>query len=151
VIGSRVAALAAGRGRECGRGLGAPRALRARLALWFVDQVGSLGLLLIQVLLTVVVVAIMYANGETVARAAERFARRLAGSQGEEALHLAARAVRAVALGVVVTAILQSVLVGIGLAIADVPFVTILIALVFILAIAQVGPALVLIPATVWV
>jgi predicted PurR-regulated permease PerM len=68
-----------------------------------------------------------------------------------DAVHLAARAVRAVALGVVVTAIVQSVLVGIGLAIAGVPFVAILTVLTFILAVAQLGPALVLIPATVWI
>ena len=66
-------------------------------------------------------------------------------------MHLAARAVRAVALGVVVTAITQSALVGIGFVIAGVPFATILIALVFILAVAQLGPALVLIPAAIWV
>ena len=121
------------------------------VAVWFVAQVGSLGLLLVHFLLTVVIVAILYSNGETAARAADRFARRLAGPRGENAVHLAAQAVRAVALGVVVTAILQTALVGIGLAVADVPFVTILVALVFMLAIAQIGPAPVLIPATVWV
>jgi predicted PurR-regulated permease PerM len=120
------------------------------LALWFVAQVGNLGLLLIQFLLTVIVVAILYANGEAVARGADQLARRLAGVRGENAVHLAARAVRAVALGVVVTAILQSIAAAIGLAIAGVPFVTILTALVFILAVAQVGPALVLIPAAIW-
>jgi predicted PurR-regulated permease PerM len=120
-------------------------------ALWFAGQVGGLGLLLVQFLLTVIVVAILYSNGEAVARGTVRFARRLAGPQGEEAVHLAARAVRAVALGVIVTAIVQSLLVGVGLAIAGVPFVTILVALTFVLAVAQVGPALVLIPATIWV
>ena len=113
------------------------------LALWFVAQVGNLGLLLIQFLLTVIVVAILYSNGEAVARGADQLARRLAGPRGENAVHLAARAVRAVALGVVVAA-------AVGLAIAGVPFVTILTALVFILAVAQVGPALVLIPAAIW-
>src|SRR5439155_479747 len=71
------------------------------IVLWFVGQVGSLGLLLVQFLLTVIVVAILYSNGETVAQAADRFARRLAGTQGENAVHLAARAIRAVALGVI--------------------------------------------------
>ena len=135
-----------------------PEEIAARLSpfaravvLWFVSQVGSLGLLLLQFLLTVAVVAILYANGETVARGADRFARRLAGPQGEEAVHLAARAVRAVALGVIVTAIVQSVLAAIGLAIAGVPFTTILTALVFMLSVAQIGPGLVLIPAAIWI
>jgi len=135
-----------------------PEEVSARLAplastimLWFVGKVGSLGLLLVQLLLTVVVVAILYSRGETAARGVDRFARRLAGPQGENAVHLAARGVRAVALGVVVTAIIQTVLVGIGLVVAGVPFATILIALVFVLAVAQLGPALVLIPAAIWV
>ena len=92
-----------------------PEELAARLApyaqtlvLWFVGQVGSIGLLLVQFLLTVIIAAILYANGETAARGADRFARRLAGPQGENAVHLAAQAIRGVALGVVVTAILQS-------------------------------------------
>jgi predicted PurR-regulated permease PerM len=121
------------------------------LVLWFVGQVGSLGLLLLQFLLTVVIVAILYARGEAVAEGADRLARRLAGSRGESAVHLAARAVRAVALGVVVTAIIQSVLAGLGLAIAGVPLPGILTALVFMLSVAQVGPGLVLIPAAIWV
>jgi predicted PurR-regulated permease PerM len=135
-----------------------PEEISARLAPlartlvpWFVGQVGSLGLLLVQLVLTVVVVAILYSKGDTVAPAVDRFARRLAGPEGEKVVHLAARAVRAVALGVVVTAIVQSAFAGIGLAIAGIPFVTILVALVFILSIAQLGPALVLIPATIWV
>ena len=121
------------------------------LALWFVGQVGNLGLLLLQFLLTIIVVAILYSSGETAARGIERFARRLAGQAGESAVRLAAQAVRAVALGVVVTALVQSGLVGLGLAIAGVPFVGILVGLSFILAVAQIGAMPVLIPATIWV
>jgi len=135
-----------------------PEELSARLGpfaraglVWFVGQVGNLGLLLVQFLLTVVVAALLYSNGEAAARGADRFARRLAGPRGQNAVHLAARAVRAVMLGVVVTAIVQSVLVGIGLAIAGAPFVTLLVALVFVLSVAQLGPGLVLIPAVIWV
>jgi len=121
------------------------------LVLWFVSQVGSLGFLLLQFLLTVLIAAILYANGETAAHGAERFARRLVGAQGEDAVHLAANAVRGVALGVVVTAVAQSSLTGIGLAIVGVPFATLLTAVTFILCIAQVGPTLVLVSAVIWV
>jgi predicted PurR-regulated permease PerM len=122
-----------------------------KLLLWFVGQVGSVGLLVVQFLLTVIIAAILYANGETAARGAARFARRLAGPQGENAVHLAAQAVRGVALGVVVTAILQSGCSGIGLAVVKVPFATILTAGVFVLCVAQIGPALVLLPTAIWV
>ena len=65
-----------------------------KFVLWFVGQVGSIGLLLVQFVLTVIIAAVLYSNGETVASGADRFARRLAGPQGENALHLAAQAGR---------------------------------------------------------
>lgn len=122
-----------------------------QLVLWFVSQVGSVGLLLGQFLLTVIIAAIVYANGETAARGADLFARRLAGPQGANAVHLAAQAVRGVALGVVVTAILQSTASGLGIAVVGIPFATIVTAVIFMLCIAQIGPGLVLIPAVIWV
>ncbi len=110
-----------------------------KLVVWFVAKVGSIGLLLVQFLLTVVVAAILYAKGETAARGADRFARRLAGTEGASAMHLAGQAIRGVALGIVVTAIVQATLAGIGFAAVGVPFPVILTAVMFILAVAQVG------------
>jgi predicted PurR-regulated permease PerM len=101
-------------------------------------------------MLTVVVAAIMYAGGEHAALAMVRFGRRLAGEHGENSVRLAGQAIRGVALGVVVTAVVQSVLGGIGLAIAGVPFASVLTAVMFMLCIAQVGPVLVLVPAVIW-
>ena len=54
------------------------------------------------------------------------------------------------ALGVVVTAVLQSVLGGVGLAIAGVPFTAVLTAIMFMLCIAQLGPLPVLVPVVIW-
>jgi len=138
----------------------APEDLSARFApygqkivLWFVGQVGGVGLLLLQFLLTVIIAMILYANGETAARSADRFARRLAGAEGEKVVHLAGQAIRGVALGVVLTAIVQAALVGLGLAIVRVPFAMILTVVAFIMAIAQLGPVIVimLIPVVIWV
>ena len=117
---------------------------------WFVAQVGSFGVVFVEFLLTVVVAAILYAHGEGAAAGATRFARRLAGPRGEDAVHLAGQAIRGVALGVVVTALAQSALGGIGLAVAGVPVAAILTAVMFLLAIAQIGPAPVLVPSVVW-
>jgi predicted PurR-regulated permease PerM len=121
------------------------------LARWFVSEVGNVGALFLNFLLTVAFTAILYANGEAAAGGVERFATRLAGVRGEKAARLAGQAIRAVALGVVVTAVLQTALVGLGLALVGVPFAAILTVLSFILAIAQIGPAPVLIGAVIWV
>jgi predicted PurR-regulated permease PerM len=117
---------------------------------WVVVQAGGFGKLVLHFLLTVVIAAILYGSGENAAAAVRRFARRLAGERGEHAAVLAGNAIRAVAMGVVVTAIVQSTLAGVGLAMAGVPFAGLLTAVAFVLCIAQLGPALVLFPAVGW-
>jgi predicted PurR-regulated permease PerM len=117
---------------------------------WFVAQVGSLGLVFVDLLLTVVFAAILYASGEQAADWARRFGRRVGGESGDAALQLSAQAIRGVALGVVVTALVQALLGGLGLALAGVPFVAILTAAMFMLSVAQIGALPVLIPAVVW-
>jgi predicted PurR-regulated permease PerM len=107
-------------------------------------------LMMVEFLLTVIISAVLYATGDKAARGIRLFARRLGGQNGEDAVILAAKAVRGVALGVVVTALIQALLGGIGLMVAGIPAVAILTALIFILCIAQMGPALVLIPVIVW-
>jgi predicted PurR-regulated permease PerM len=121
-----------------------------RVVTWFAAQAGTFGLMLLHFLLTVVITAILYATGEMAARGVRRFGRRLAGDQGENSVILSAQAVRAVALGVVVTAIVQSTAAGIGLAVSGIPYAAVLTAIIFIFCIAQLGPILVLAPAVVW-
>ena len=92
------------------------------LTRWFASVVGSLGGTLVEFLLTVAIAAAMYSGGERAAATAIRFGRRLSGDRGEMAVRLAGQAIRSVALGVVVTAVAQSVLGGAGLALVGRPF-----------------------------
>ena len=121
------------------------------LTKWFVAEAGGAGFLLLQFLMTVVIAAILYAGGEEAASQVRRFAERLAGERGVSTVQLAGDAIRGVALGVGVTALVQAVLGGIALAIVDIPFAGLLTAVMFMLCIAQVGPAPVLVPAVIWV
>ena len=121
------------------------------LTKWFVGEVGGIGFLLLQFVMAVAIAAILYASGEEAADQVRRFAQRLAGDRGASTVKLAGDAIRGVALGVGVTALVQSVLGGIALAIVDVPFAGLLSALMFMLCIAQVGPSPVLVPAVIWV
>jgi predicted PurR-regulated permease PerM len=97
------------------------------VAHWTLAQVGSVGLIVVQFMLIVIISAILFARGEQAAAGVVGFFRRLAGTHGESVVILAAGAIRDVALGVVLTA------------------------LMFLLAIAQIGPTPVLIGAVVWV
>jgi predicted PurR-regulated permease PerM len=117
---------------------------------WLLLQAGSLGALVVQLLLTVVACAVLYANGESVAAGVLAFARRLAGPEGVRVAFLSAGAIRAVALGIVVTALVQTLVGSIGLAVTGVPHVVILSSLMLVLGIAQIGPAPVLLGAVIW-
>lgn len=117
---------------------------------WLAGQIGGLGMLLAQIALTVIVAAVLYATGESAAAIALRFGSRLAGERGEQAVRLAGKAIRGVALGVLVTALVQALAGGIGLAIVGVPFAVVLTAVMFLSAIVQIGVAPVLLPAVAW-
>ena len=119
-------------------------------AAWFVSALGGFGVLFVQFVLTVIIAVILYGSGERAASLVRRFGRRLAGERGEQSVLLAGQAIRSVALGVVVTAVGQSVLGGLGLALVGVPFAAVLTAVMFMLCIAQLGPLPVLVPAVVW-
>jgi hypothetical protein len=61
---------------------------------WVIARDGGLGLMLVQFLLTLIIAAALYANGETAADGARCFARWLAGERGETLVNLAGQAVR---------------------------------------------------------
>ncbi|HMX54587.1 MAG TPA: AI-2E family transporter YdiK [Azospira sp.] len=117
---------------------------------WVVAEAGSVGFVFVQFLLVVALSAVMYANGEVASAKIRRFGRRLAGDRGENAVILAGQAIRGVAMGVGVTAIVQTTLGGVGLAVAGVPFAGFLAALMLMFCIAQLGPGLILFPAVGW-
>jgi predicted PurR-regulated permease PerM len=131
-------------------GLAHLRPYAAQVVRWFAGQLGTVGTALVHVLFTVVIAAILYTQGDVAASGVRRFFRRLAGESGDKAVVLAAQAVRGVALGVVVTAVAQTAVSGIGLAISGVPFAGPLTLLVLLLCIAQIGPILVMVPSVVW-
>lgn len=117
---------------------------------WVAAQVGSLGLLLAQILLTVIVSAVFYSTGESAAAMALRFGSRLAGERGENAVRLAAQAIRGIALGVVLTALIHAALAGLGLVVVGMPFAVLLTAVMFISAIVQIGVGPIMLCAVVW-
>lgn len=120
------------------------------LSRWFAGRIGGLGLMLVQILLAIVIAAILYAHGETAAATLRRLARKLGARRGEEMVLLAAGAIRGVALGVGVTALVQALLGGIGLILTGIPLAALLTAIMFMLCIAQLGVLPILAPAVIW-
>jgi predicted PurR-regulated permease PerM len=120
-------------------------------AAWAMNLTGGFGLVVVHFILTLIIIAILYMSGEAAARGILMFAWRIGRERGEHVVRLAGQAVRSVALGVVVTAFVQSAIAGVGLLLANVPRAGLLVAIIFVLCVAQLGPLLVLVPVLIWV
>jgi predicted PurR-regulated permease PerM len=117
---------------------------------WFGQQAGTFGALLVHLLVMLIISIVLFAQGDVAARGVLAFFRWLAGERGHGAVILAGQAIRAVALGVIVTALIQTTVSGLGMWIAGIPRAGLFTAVVFLLCIAQLGPALVMIPGVIW-
>jgi predicted PurR-regulated permease PerM len=101
---------------------------------------------LIQVLLSLVVATMFWTTGDGLVTMLHDALRRLGGPIAERAIDVAAGAIRSVAYGVVGTAVIQAVLLAIGLGLAGVPGAATLGFIALLLAISQIcGPLLILI------
>lgn len=96
----------------------------------------------LQVLLSLLIAGMFWARGDALAASLRDAAARLGGGAGTGALDAAGGALRSVAYGVVGTACIQGVLMGVGAWIAGVPGAPALGFVVFLLAISQIGAIL---------
>ncbi|QCI23153.1 AI-2E family transporter YdiK [Buchnera aphidicola] len=117
---------------------------------FFVIQAGHFGRFIIHLVFMLVFSSLLYWNGERMRNVIRHFAVRLGSHSGDSVVSLAGQAIRAVALGVVVTALVQGILGGIGLAISGIPYSSLLMMLIIVFCLVQLGPLPVLIPAIMW-
>ncbi|WP_245643839.1 AI-2E family transporter YdiK [Paraburkholderia oxyphila] len=119
-------------------------------ARWLLARASQLGMFAVYLMLMVIVCGMLYARGEIAAQLVIRVAERVAPRNGEQIVHLAAQSVRAIALGVVVTAIIQASLGALGVWVAGVPFAGIIAALLLMFCLIQAGPLLPLLGCVAW-
>lgn len=117
---------------------------------FFVMQVGHCGRFVLHLIFMLIFSSLLYWNGEKVQNLIRYFAIKLGSESGDALVLLAGQAIRAVALGVVVTALVQGILSGIGLAISGIPYSSFLMVLIIIFCLVQLGPLPVLVPAIIW-
>lgn len=104
----------------------------------------------VEIVSGIILATMLLATGKTVPQFLLRFARAIGGDVGEAALATARGAIMAVALGVVTTALAESVLAGVGLAVAGVPNVAPLGFLMFACCTFQLGSLVVCLPVSAW-
>ena len=104
----------------------------------------------IQIIFSLLMVFFFYRNGETAVDRLTSAINRIGGAQGTHLLEVAGTTMRAVAYGVLGTALVQGVLAGAGFMIAGVPGAALLGFVTFIFAVIPGGPLLVAAPAVLW-
>ena len=112
--------------------------------------IGNVGIGVLQFTLAIVIAGFTYNRATGIRETLTRMAARAAPEQGEGFVDLAGNTVRSVARGVIGISLVQSILFGIGVLVAGIPLAGLWTFAVLILAIVQVGPAVVIIPMIVF-
>jgi predicted PurR-regulated permease PerM len=111
---------------------------------------GSAGIGTLQFIAAVAVSGFLLLPGPSLVNSARMIFRRIARRRGDEFVSLAGATVRSLARGVIGVAVLQALLVGIGLMVAGVPAAGLFSFLILVLGIVQIGPFIVTGPLIIW-
>ena len=112
---------------------------------------GSAGFGTLKFVAAVVISGFLFHYGPGLVAAVKRIQARLVTQRSQDFVALAGLTIRTVAQGVIGVAVLQALLAGIGLKLAGVPHAGVLAFAVLVLAILQIGSAVVLIPVIIWI
>ncbi len=117
---------------------------------WLLGFVGAILVGFFQFVVAIFIAAGLVMNARGGERLAGELATSFAGPGGNAYAELATKTIRSVAKGILGVALVQSILAGIGFVVAGVPAAGLLALVCLILAIVQIGPALVLIGVVIY-
>jgi predicted PurR-regulated permease PerM len=117
---------------------------------WLLRGGLALGAGLLELALSILIAFFLFRDGGKAAEQLSVAVDRIAGERGKYLLEVAGNTVRGVVYGILGTALVQSVIAGIGFAIAGVPGAGVLALLTFFLSVVPVGPPLIWLPAALW-
>ena len=117
---------------------------------WTLHAVAGLAGSVVLVLAAVIISGFLYGPAPRLTLAGRRFAERVIGARGSAFVDLAGVTIRNVARGVIGVALIQALLIGFGLIVAEVPAAGLLTLAVLVLGILQIGSGPVLIPLLIW-
>jgi predicted PurR-regulated permease PerM len=122
----------------------------AVVAKWMLVQMGLVGSFAVHLILMLIVCGLLYGQGEAAVRLVTALALRVAPENGAHIVHLTGQSIRAIALGVVVTALVQASLGGAGIWLAGIPIAGVLSALLLLMCLIQLGPLLPMLGCVIW-
>ncbi|MCX8641836.1 MULTISPECIES: AI-2E family transporter YdiK [unclassified Gilliamella] len=117
---------------------------------WLLEQATNISIFIFHAGVMIIFSLLLFLKGESITKYVYVFANRLSKHYGKTTVTLAGQAIRAVALGVVVTAITLALIGGISFVLTNMPFPGILTLILFICCVAQIGPVIVMIGCIIW-
>ena len=111
---------------------------------------GSVGINLLKFILATIISGFLFIPGPRLVHSVKNVFQHLAAKRGEMFVDVAGATIRNVSRGVIGIAVVQALLAGIGLIIGGVPAAGLISFVVLLLAIIQIGPAIILIPVIIW-
>jgi predicted PurR-regulated permease PerM len=123
----------------------------AAMGRWLLGQAAKTGLGLVQFFVAVLLSGVLLATAKSSSEMSRRIARQIVGPHGERFARLAVATTRSVARGVLGVALIQATLAGLGFLVVGIPGAGLWAIIALMLCIVQVGPALVLIPAVIYI
>jgi predicted PurR-regulated permease PerM len=112
---------------------------------------GSAGVGTVKFLLSVLLAGFLFPYGPQLVAGGKRFVAHIVPEQSEHFVELAGGTIRAVSQGVIGVSVVQALLAGIGFKMAGIPSAGLLAFVVLLLAIVQIGSAIVLAPVIIWI
>jgi predicted PurR-regulated permease PerM len=134
-----------------GAALGEIRPQIAAFGRWLLATVAELGLGILQFVIAIIIAGVLLPNAQGGGDAARAIASRLAGERGPDYAELGQATVRSVARGILGVALIQSLLAGLGFLAVGVPGAGFLALVCLLLAVVQIGPAVVLLGTVIYV
>jgi predicted PurR-regulated permease PerM len=114
-------------------------------------KMAAIGADVLKFVASVVIAGFLFVPGPRLATGARAFASRLIAPRGAHFVDLAGATIRNVSRGVIGVALLQALLAGVILYLADIPGAGLIAFGVLLLCIVQIGPAPILLPVLVWI
>jgi predicted PurR-regulated permease PerM len=117
---------------------------------WLLSQGVALGAGVLYLILSVLLLFFLYRDGAALAARLQEVTRRIAGTRAQQLVDLAVSTVRGVVYGILGSLLAQGILAGVGFLVAGVPGAFLLGFLTLFLSILPGGPALLWLPASLW-
>ncbi|SCB88190.1 AI-2E family transporter YdiK [Gilliamella intestini] len=117
---------------------------------WLLEQATNIGIFIFHAGVMIIFSLLLYLKGESITKYVYLLANRLSKQYGATTVTLAGQSIRAVALGVVVTAITLALIGGLSFVFTGMPLSGVLTLILFICCVAQIGPVVVMLGCICW-